>query len=238
MKTTPVYSNERLESEESMKLKTPTLSRFAITYGIALVIVAAVAVALFARMVKEVVDPQITPVYSRGPEEKQPDLALAIAPVVMNGEVARTAERIGETTALALATGLYAANEQLHGRTPRTVRDLVAGIVNQNLLPPGLTLTEAEGVLASSCGTPTVNCGALSIRYRPTPLGIEVVSVGSAPDDGPALIVRLPDETSAQGEAALFIATSLTGVKVPDPFAPTAEVIASGWSQERWRSLK
>lgn len=55
MKTTPVYSNKRLESEESMKLKTPTLSRFAITYGIALVIVAAVAVALFARMVKEVV---------------------------------------------------------------------------------------------------------------------------------------------------------------------------------------
>ncbi len=99
-------------------------------------------------------------------------------------------------------------------------------------------LTEAEGVLVSPCGAPTANCGVLSIRYRPTPLGIEVVSVGSIADDGPALIVRLPDETSVQGEAALFIANSLAGVKVPDPFAPTAEVIAFGWSQERWRSLK
>jgi hypothetical protein len=233
-----VYSNEQLEAEESMQSKMPTPSRFTVVHGIALIAVVAIAVALFTRIVREVADPQITPEYSRGPEEKQPDMASVTTSVIMNGEVARTAERIGAATALALAAGLYAANEQLQGRTPRTVRELVAGIVDQNLLPPGLTLTEAEGVLVSSCGTPAANCGALSIRYRPTPLGIEVVSVGSTPDDGPALIIRLPDETSAQGEAALFIAASLTGVKVPAPFAPTATVIASGWSPERWRSLR
>jgi hypothetical protein len=150
---------------------------------------------------------------------------------VWDGEVMRTADRIGEATALALSTSLYAATEQSRGRTPRTVRDLVAGIVARNLLPPGLTLTPIGGVLASPRGT-------LSVRYRPAPLGIEVVAIGTKPEDGPALIARVPDETSKSGEAQLFVANSLAGVKVPAPFAPAAEVIALGWSPERWRSLK
>jgi hypothetical protein len=69
-------------------------------------------------------------------------------------------------------------------------------------------------------------------------VGIEVVSIASKPEYGPALIVRLPDETSDKGEAKLFIADRLQGVTVPMPFAPAAEVIALGWSPERLRSLK
>jgi hypothetical protein len=157
---------------------------------------------------------------------------------MMNGEVARTAERIGEATALTFAANLYAVNERLRGRTPRTVRDLLTGVAKQNLMPPGLAFTQDEGVLASSCPTPLVRCGTLSIRYRPIPLGIEVVSIGSNPEDGPALIVRVPDESSDQGGAELFTANSLTDVQVPQPFTPAAGVTALGWSHGRWRSLK
>jgi hypothetical protein len=177
------------------------------------------------------VDPHVTMELNREALGKQSTARQKAIPMLIDGEVAHTADRIGEATALAFSVCLHAASEQIEVHTPRTVRDLLAGVAARNSLPPGLTLTQNEGVLASAHGM-------LSVRYRPTPLGIEVVSVGSIADDGPALLVRLPDETSAQGEAALFIANSLAGVKVPDPFVPTAEVIASGWSQEPWRSLK
>jgi hypothetical protein len=221
-----------------MSTKTPALSPVIVVCGTALIVVAGFAVAISIWAGEEVIDPHVTTEYRQGSEVKRTAAPLVTIPAMINSEVAQTADRIGQATALALAASLYAANERLHERTPRTVRDLVDGILKQNLMPPGLTLTEAEGVIVSSCRTPTANCGALSIRYRPTPFGIEVVSVGGTADDGPALIVRLPDETSSQGEAALFVANSLTDVKVPGPFAPTAEVIASGWSPERWRSLK
>ena len=157
---------------------------------------------------------------------RQPDVVL-----VMDGEVARTADRIGEATALALSASLYAATEQLNGRAPRSVGDLVTGLAAANLLPPGLAITQTEGTLASPYGT-------LSIRYRPTPLGIEVVAFGREPADGPALLVRVPDENAEKGEAGLFIANRLREVNVPAPFAPTAEVIASGWSPEPLRASR
>jgi hypothetical protein len=52
------------------------------------------------------------------------------------------------------------------------------------------------------------------------------------------LIVRVPDELSDKGEAKLFIADSLSEVRIPAPFASSAEVIAMGWSPETLRSLK
>jgi hypothetical protein len=149
----------------------------------------------------------------------------------MDGEVARTADRIGEATALALSAGLYAATEQLNKRTPRGVRDLLAGVAQKGLMPPGLVGAGSEGTFVSERGS-------LSVRYRPSPLGIEVVSIGIKPEHGPALIVRVPDETSEKGEARLYIAGRLTGVTVPAPFASEAELIALGWSPERLRSLK
>jgi hypothetical protein len=62
----------------------------------------------------------------------------------MDGEVSRTAERIGEATALALASSLYAATEQIKGRAPRSVRDLLSGLAARNLLPPGLAITQED----------------------------------------------------------------------------------------------
>jgi hypothetical protein len=149
---------------------------------------------------------------------------------VMGGEVARTVDRLGEAEALALAASLYAATEQIKGRTPKSANDLLTGVASQNLLPPGLSLTQTEGALASSGGT-------LYLRYRPKPLAIEVVAIAREQRDGPAILVRIPDENAKEGGASLFLATRLSDVSVPQAFAPAAEVIAAGWSPEPLRPI-
>jgi hypothetical protein len=177
-----------------------------------------------------IIDPRVTMEFGQvAPANQAPPRQIVIATTI-DGEVARTAERIGEATALALSASLYAASEQIKGRDPRDTQDLLARIVAKNLLPPGLSLTKG-GALVSAYG-------ALSVRYRPAPLGIEVVSLGNRREDGHALIVRIPDELSDKGEAKLFVAGSLSDVRIHAPFAPAAEVIALGWSPETLRSLK
>src|SRR5262245_23447411 len=65
------------------------------------------------------VDPRVTTEFNnRVTANRVPPRQTAI-PTMISGEVAHTANRIGEATALALAASLYAANEQIRGRTPR-----------------------------------------------------------------------------------------------------------------------
>jgi hypothetical protein len=177
------------------------------------------------------IDPRVTVELGEAANVKQASARQPVIAAMIDGEVARTAERVGEATALALSASLYAASEQIRGRAPRGARDLISGLAARNLLPPGLALTQVEGSLVSTYG-------AVSVRYRPEPLGVEVISLGHRPSDGPALIVRIPDELSEKGEAKLYIAGSLGAVRAPAPFSPAAEVIALGWSQEPLRSLK
>jgi hypothetical protein len=191
-------------------------------------VVATALVANYFRL--RAIDPRVTMEFSEGVSAKQTSAGQTVIATMIDGEVARTAERLGEATALALSASLYAANEEIKGRAPHSARDLFRGIVTQNLLPPGLSFTQGGGLVSAY--------GALSVRYRPAPPGIEVVSIGHKPEDGPALIVRIPDELSDKGEVKLFIASSLSNVRIPAPFAPEAEVIALGWSPEPLRSLK
>src|SRR5262245_43872566 len=160
------------------------------------------------------IDPRVTVEFGEGASVKQASARQTVIATTIDGEVARTAERIGEATALALSASLYAASEQIKGRSPRAAQDMLAGIAAQNLLPPGLAFTQG-GALVSAYGS-------LSARYRPAPLGVEVVSVGYKREDGPAFIVRIPDELSDKGETKLFIAHSLSDVRIPLPFAPAA----------------
>jgi len=176
------------------------------------------------------IDPRVTMEFGEGVSVKQTSAGQTVIASTIDGEVARTAERLGEATALALSASLYAANGEIKGRASHSVRDLFGGIATQNLLPPGLSFTQSGGLVSAY--------SALSVRYRPAPLGIEVISIGHKPEDGPALIVRIPDELSDKGEVKLFIAASLSNVTIPAPFAPEAEVIALGWSPEPLRSLK
>jgi hypothetical protein len=194
----------------------------------ACLIVAHLLIASYFRI--RAIDPRVTVELGEAANIKQASARRPVIATTIDGEVARTAERIGEATALALSASLHTASESIRGRAPRTAVELLAGVAAKNLLPPGVTFTQS-GALVSQYGT-------LSVRYRPAPLAIEIVSVGHRPEDGPALIVRIPDELSDNGEARLFIAGSLSDVRIPAPFAPSAEVIALGWSPETLRSLK
>jgi hypothetical protein len=193
-----------------------------------LFIVVAALIASYFRL--RAIDPRVTMEFGEGGRAKQASARQTVIATTIDGEVARTAERIGEATALALSASLYAASDQIKGRAPRGAPDLLAGIASQNLLPPGLAFTQGGGLVSAH--------GSLLVRYRPALLCIEVVSIGHKKEDGPALIVRIPDGLSDKGQTKLFIAGSLSDVKIPAPFAPAAEVIALGWSPETLRSLK
>jgi hypothetical protein len=151
-----------------------------------------------------------------------------------DGEVSRTEERIREATALATAAGLFAAKESLDKRTPASVTALLSGVNTAGLLPPGMQLLGSSGGVSSARGQ-------LSLRYRLEPLGIEVVSIGKERMDGPALLVRVPDNgySGMSGEGAgLYLATRLDEIRVPAPFANEAEVIALGFAPEPLRAVK
>ena len=148
-----------------------------------------------------------------------------------DGEVSRTEERIREATALATAAGLFAARESLSRRTPATVSDLLAGINSAGLMPPSIRQLPGQGEATSLHGT-------LSLRYRPEPLGIEVISLGKDRLDGPAVLVRVPDVDASDTGASLFLATRLDEITVPAPFAPAAEVVALGFAREPLRAAK
>lgn len=199
-----------------------------------LIIASSVIANYFLGKSTRTIDPHITMENGRsadGKTLKENEVRRKVIVTATDGEVARTADRIAEAKALAIATSLYAATEQLKGRTPRTTHDLLTGAAAQNLLPPGLSITDGEGALTS-------DHGSLFVRYRPAPLGIEVLALGCEPRDGPAIMVRVPDENAKEGSAILFMATRLTEVSVPSAFSPAAEVISAGWSPEPLRAVK
>jgi hypothetical protein len=204
------------------------LSSLLIAGPAAIVVLAALITSYFK---SRAIDPRVTVEMGEVGGLKQPSTRQTAIATTIDGEVARTAERTGEATALALSASIYAASEQLRGRAPQGAKDLLSSLASRNLLPPGLALTQIEGNLVSTYGN-------VWVRYRPEPLGVEVISIGHKPSDGPALMVRVPDELSDKGEARLFIAGSLSDIKIPAAFAPSAEVIALGWSPETLRSLK
>jgi hypothetical protein len=213
-----------------MIIRQPKLTAVMIIGPITFLIIAAIITTDYFRATRAV-DPRVLMEFNNRVTANRISPRQTAIPTMISGEVAHTANRIGEATALALAASLYAAREQIRGRTPRGIRDLLGGLAARNLLPPELSFTQAEGTLVSPYGN-------LSVRYRPVPLAIEIVSIGKKPDNGPALIVRIPDEALKQGETKLFVANSLSSVRVPAPFAPAPEVIALGWSPERLRGLK
>ena len=183
-----------------------------------------------------VVDPRVVLAQDKAsevPEHQRQMQANAFA-AVADGEVSRTEERIREAIALATVTSLFAANGSLKTRTPWTVTELLTGISNTGLLPPGMQLLDAKGEISSPHGS-------LFIRYRPEPLGIEILSVGKVRLEGPAILVRLPEASLSDRDndgVGLYLATRLDEVQLPEPFASEAEVIALGFAPEPLRAAK
>src|SRR6185295_959642 len=118
----------------------PRISPLAVVCVTALLVVASSALANhFLGKSTRTIDPRVTMESGRdtGVEAvKGTEARRSVVVTATDGEVARTADRVGEAEALALATSLYAATQQLKGRTPRAANDLLAGVVAESLLPP------------------------------------------------------------------------------------------------------
>lgn len=151
---------------------------------------------------------------------------------VTEGEVSRTEERMREATALATAAGLFAGSESLNHRMPMNVGSLLSGIESAGLMPPGMQL------LGGGQGEVESPRGRLFVRYRPEPLGVEVVSLGKERLDGPALLLRVPDDAGTEDGVRLYVATRLEEITIPAPFVHEAEVIALGFSPEPLRAAR
>lgn len=149
--------------------------------------------------------------------------------IEIDGEVHRTAERLCETEALALAASLCAISERARGHVIPPVAALSRQLLAEHLLPPGVRMDEqANGIFFSFRAI-------VYLRYRVEPLGIEAVSVGRDRLDGPSLVVRLAGDGGKASELAVFMARRLRQVSIPDPFAPTSAVISLGWEREPLR---
>jgi hypothetical protein len=179
------------------------------------------------------VDPQVNLTESQAQkiiaEQRQQQVRSFMA--ASEGEVSRTEERIRDATALATAASLFAAKESLDKRIPASVTALLSGVNDAGLLPPGMQVVDSSGGVSSTRGQ-------LFVRYRPEPLGVEVVSIGKQRMDGPALLVRVPDDGMSEDGARLYLATRLDEIAVPEPFAHEAKVIALGFAPEPLRAVK
>jgi len=138
-----------------------------------------------------------------------------------DSEVPRTAERLRDVTAVAIAAATYVTEEAMSGHTPRDTGEISIGIAKRQLIPPEW-LTRQSGVLQTAHGT-------LHIRYSLSTLSVEVVSIPSVRTDGPALLIRIPDEENTTLGSRYFESMNVDGIVYPNSFASIPEVISSGW---------
>jgi hypothetical protein len=138
-----------------------------------------------------------------------------------DGEVYRTADRLREASALALAAALYAANEEASRHLIHSADGLIAGVRSAGLFPPGVT-EEGAATLVS-------DWSRLSLRFRSAPLTIEVLSFPRCQEDGPALMIRIPSLDADGTRGSIFIADRLGDINAPAPFASLPHWVRAGW---------
>ena len=138
-----------------------------------------------------------------------------------DSEVPRTAERLRDITAVAIAATASVVEGAMNGRTPRDAGAILSNIAQRQLIPAEW-LTTQSGVLQLPHGT-------IHLRYSPKPFAVEVISVPNDRKDGPAILIRVPDPENTGVGPRYFESMQLDGTVYPNPFAPIAEIIASGW---------
>lgn len=138
-----------------------------------------------------------------------------------DSEVPRTAERLRDVTAVAIAASTYVVEGAMTGRTPHDAGEIAAGIAQRQLIPPEW-LTNQSGVLQTAHGT-------LHVRYLPATLSIEVVSMPNSSADGPAILIRIPDNENTSVGPRYFESMNVDGILYPNPFAPISDIISAGW---------
>ncbi|SRR6266404_1598474 len=138
-----------------------------------------------------------------------------------DGEVYRTANRLREASALALAAALYAANEQANRHFIPDAVELISGIRSAGIVPPGMIIG-ARAMLLSARST-------LLLRFRPDAFAIEVLSFPRSREDGPALMIRIPAIAEYAELGSVFIADRLGEIEPPPPFAALTDCVRAGW---------
>ena len=138
-----------------------------------------------------------------------------------DGEVYRTAERLREASAVALAAGLYVAGEQVNRHYPQSADSVITGVRSAGLLPPGITVGGRALLLSPF--------GRLQLRFRSEPMAIEVIDTPHSREDGPALMVRIPGFGPDGKHGSVFIADRLGDINLPSPFASIADCVRAGW---------
>jgi hypothetical protein len=147
-----------------------------------------------------------------------------------DGEVPRTAERLRDVTAVAIAVSANVVEGAMTGHLPRDVNTILNDTSRRKLIPAEW-LTSEPGVLQMPQGT-------VHLRYLPKELSIELISMPSERNDGPAILIRIPDTENASVGIRYFESMQLDGIIYPPPFAPIAQIIASGWQPKPFRQTQ
>ena len=164
------------------------------------------------------VDPQVT-IGDAGTElSPPPNTPMYRWP---DSEVPRTAERLRDVTAVGIAAVTYVTEGAIRGHAPHDVSEIVAAIVERQLIPAEWVTNQA-GVLQMPHST-------VHLRYSPDNVQIEVISVPNERRDGPGILIRIPDPENPSVGARYFESLHLDGILFPNPFAPIAEIVTSGW---------
>jgi hypothetical protein len=151
------------------------------------------------------------------------------ATTIFDGEVYRTEGRLREASAVAIAATLSGVASLAERRPVRNVGELLQDVARRGLLPPGLELAPDRNLLISERSR-------IHVRPRPEPFAVEVLSFGRERLDGPALLLRVPDEKQNKNEPArYFFSLESEDVKVPDPFDNASAVLACGWQMDTIR---
>jgi hypothetical protein len=135
-----------------------------------------------------------------------------------------------DVTAVAIAASTYAAEGAMTGRTPHDAQEIALGIAKRQLIPPEWLTNQAD-VLQTAHGT-------LHVRYSPGTLSIEVISMPASRADGPAILIRIPDNENTTVGPRYFESMNVDGILYPNPFAPIREVITAGWQQRLFRQAQ
>jgi hypothetical protein len=147
-----------------------------------------------------------------------------------DSEVPRTAERLRDVTAVAIAATASVVEGAMNGRTPRDAGEILSNIAQRQLIP-GEWLTNQPGVLQMPQGT-------IHLRYSPKTFAVEVISAPNDRKDGPAILIRIPDPENTGVGPRYFESMQLDGIVYPNPFAPIAEIIASGWQPRLFKQTQ
>jgi hypothetical protein len=147
-----------------------------------------------------------------------------------DSEVPRTAERLRDVTAVAIAASTTVVDYAMHGRVPINADAILKEIIARGFLPVEW-LTDQPGVLQMAHAT-------VQLRYSSKDLTVECLSVPKERTDGPAILIRLPDAENSSVGSRYFESMQVDGNNYPAPFTPVSQIIACGWQPRPFKQTQ